>query len=301
MPTPHFADQLIEAIRSKGTPCVVGLDPNIALMPESFRRTHQLDEDCDNATAAAGILAYNEMVLDAVADLVPAVKPQSAYFEQFGSAGILALEKTIASARSRGLLVILDVKRNDIGSTSAAYARAYLRPNTPTESDSITLLPYLGEDSLEPFISTATEYGKGLFVCVKTSNPGSQDIQDRRAGGLPIHTHVANMLAPHAQKTKGRNGYGLVGAVVGATWPDAARSLRAALPHSLFLVPGIGAQGGDPAALKPFFQDGIGAVVAASRSIMYPHRFGAQHSNNATIRKAAEDFIAVVKPATRDA
>ena len=273
-----FIDRLIEYIRIKKTPCIVGLDPALARMPQEWLEKQEINPESSLADCAEAIFQYNLMVLDAIADLVPAVKPQSAYYELFGSAGIIALEKTILAARDRGLLVVLDVKRGDIASTATAYAQSYLPPlpARPLEADAITIVPYLGEDCLNPFFEQAIQWGKGIFVCVKTSNPGAAIVQE--------------------QKINNRYLYSGIGAVVGATYPEAAQRLRQQLPHSLFLVPGVGAQGGGNEGIKACFNpDGLGAVVSSSRAIMYPHLYGSVDSNQATIRQASLDLITQVR------
>lgn len=293
-----FVDRLIEQIRVKNTPCIVGLDPSLAKMPQWFLARHQIDNRSTPARCAEAIYQYNLMVLDAIADLVPAVKPQCAYYELFGSEGFRALEKTIMAARQRELLVILDVKRGDIAATAEAYAKSYLpsEPAPPLEADAITLVPYLGSDCLEPFIQQARMWGKGLFVCVKTSNPGGAVVQDCLVGDRYLYEIVGDLVRVEAEKSIGANGYSSIGAVVGATHPDAARRLRSQLPHSFFLVPGVGAQGGGKAGIQACFNpDGSGAIISSSRAIMYPHLYGDTESNSASIRAATQKNIAQVR------
>ncbi|MBE9047331.1 orotidine-5'-phosphate decarboxylase [Pleurocapsales cyanobacterium LEGE 10410] len=293
-----FIDRLIEQIQQKKTPCIVGLDPAIDRMPDSWLQAREIDKQSNLADCAEAIYQYNLMVLDAVADLVPAVKPQSAYYELFGSAGIIALEKTISAARDRNLLVILDVKRGDIASTATAYARSYLSgdQSSPLEADAITIVPYLGKDCLDPFFTEAIQWGKGVFVCVKTSNPGAAIIQEQKIDGRYLYEIVADLIQPACKKSIGKYGYSGIGAVVGATYPEAARRLRQQLPNSIFLVPGVGAQGGGSEGIKACFNpDGLGAVVSSSRAIMYPHLYGSEDSNKNTIRQAALDLIALGK------
>ena len=292
-----FIDRLIEQIQLKKTPCIVGLDPALDRMPEKWLAKQGINQQSSLAEKAEAIYQYNLMVLDAIADLVPAVKPQSAYYELFGSAGIVALEKTIAAARERGLLVVLDVKRGDIASTATAYAESYLpsQPEHPLEADAITIVPYLGEDCLEPFFATAIKWGKGIFVCVKTSNPGAAIVQEQTIAGRYLYEIVADLIKPAAASSLGDSGYSGIGAVVGATYPEAAQLLRKQLPHSLFLVPGVGAQGGGNEGIKACFNpDGLGAVVSSSRAIMYPHLYGSNDSNPETIRQAALELITKV-------
>lgn len=292
-----FIDRLIEQIRSKKTPCVVGLDPSLERMPASWLQKQGISKQSSLADCAAAIYQYNLMVLDAIADLVPAVKPQSAYYELFGAAGILALEKTMMAASDRGLLVVLDVKRGDIASTAKAYAQSYLSSEIPRplEADAITIVPYLGTDCLEPFFTEAIKWGKGVFVCVKTSNPGAAIVQEQKINDRYLYEIIADLIKPASAQSLGESGYSAIGAVVGATYPEAAMHLRKQLPNSLFLVPGVGAQGGGNEGIKACFNaDGLGAVVSSSRAIMYPHHYGATDSNQETIRKAALNLISQV-------
>ena len=289
-----FIDRLIAEVRSKKTPCIVGLDPAIERMPDSWLSKQGINPESTIADRAEAIYQYNVMVLDAIADLVPAVKPQSAYYELFGSAGFVALEKTIMAARERGLLVVLDVKRGDIASTATAYAQSYLpsEPKRHYEADAMTIVPYLGSDCLDPFFTEAIKWGKGIFVCVKTSNPGASIIQEQKIDNRYLYEIVADLIKPAADKSIGKSGYSAIGAVVGATYPEAAIKLRQQLPNSLFLVPGVGAQGGGSEGIKACFNtDGLGAVVSSSRAIMYPHLYGSSDSNRDTIRQAAKDLI----------
>ncbi|WP_319423632.1 orotidine-5'-phosphate decarboxylase [Pleurocapsa sp. FMAR1] len=292
-----FIDQLIEQIQAKRTPCIVGLDPALERIPESWLQKQGITQESSLVDCAEAIYQYNLMVLDAVADLVPAIKPQSAYYELYGSAGIVALEKTITAARDRDLLVVLDVKRGDIASTATAYAQSYLpsKPAHPLEADAITIVPYLGEDCLEPFFEEATKWGKGIFVCVKTSNPGAAIIQEQQIDGRYLYEIIADLIKPASDKSIGESGYSGIGAVVGATYPEAAIRLRKQLPNSLFLVPGVGAQGGGKEGIKACFNaDGLGAVVSSSRAIMYPHQYDAADSNQKTIRQAAINLVGQV-------
>ena len=292
-----FIDRLIDSIQQKNTPCIVGLDPAIDRMPDSWLAKQGINNSSSIDEYAEAIYQYNLMVLDAIADLVPAVKPQSAYYELFGSAGIVALEKTIIAARDRDLLVVLDVKRGDIASTATAYAQSYLpsQPARPYEADAITIVPYLGKDCLEPFFTEAIKWKKGIFVCVKTSNPGASIVQEQKINDRYLYEIIADLIKPASEKSIGKSGYSGIGAVVCATYPEAAYRLRKQLPNSLFLVPGVGAQGGGNEGIKACFNpDGLGAVVSSSRAIMYPHLYGSAGSNRDTIRQAAVDLIAQV-------
>ncbi|MEL6494141.1 MAG: orotidine-5'-phosphate decarboxylase [Cyanobacteria bacterium J06623_7] len=293
-----FIDRLISQIQHKQTPCIVGLDPALERMPAVWLKERGVNAQSSLADKAEAIYQYNLLVLDAIAELVPAVKPQSAYYELFGAAGIAALEKTVQAARDRDLLVILDVKRGDIASTATAYAQSYLprEPFHPLEADAITIVPYLGRDCVEPFFTTATEWGKGIFVCVKTSNPGAAIVQEQLIDGRYLYEIIADLIKPASDNSLGKSGYSGIGAVVGATYPEAAQKLRKQLPNSLFLVPGVGAQGGGSEGIKACFnEDGLGAVISSSRGIMYPHLYGATDSNSDTIRQAAIDLITQVK------
>ena len=298
-----FIDRLIEQVRAKDTPCIVGLDPALARMPERWLQGQEITADSSLEACAEAIYQYNLLVLDAIADLVPAVKPQSAYYELFGSAGIVALEKTMMAARERGLLVVLDVKRGDIASTATAYAKSYLpsKPERPLEADAITIVPYLGTDCLEPFFTEATEWGKGIFVCVKTSNPGASIVQEQQVNERYLYEIIADLIKPAAERSVGKFGYSGIGAVVGATYPEAAMRLRQQLPNSLFLVPGVGAQGGGNKGIKACFNaDGLGAVVSSSRAIMYPHLYGSKDANRDTIRQATMTLITQVREIIKD-
>ncbi len=292
-----FVDRLIEQIRRKKTPCIVGLDPALGRMPNRWLQRQGINQQSSLADCAEAIYQYNLLVLDAIADLVPAVKPQSAYYELFGSAGIVALEKTITAARDRGLLVVLDVKRGDIAATATAYAQSYLagEPPRPLEADAITIVPYLGKDCLDPFFESATKWGKGIFVCVKTSNPGASIVQEQQIGDRYLYEIIADLIKPASDHSIGESGYSGIGAVVGATYPEAAQRLRKQLPNSLFLVPGVGAQGGGKEGIRACFNpDGLGAVVSSSRAIMYPHQYSDADSTTETIRQAAVDLISQV-------
>jgi orotidine-5'-phosphate decarboxylase len=264
-PTSHFADRLIERVEATRSHLVVGLDPDLRELPPEL-----LDGVEGLAGAAAAVEQFATAVIDGVAELVPAVKPQSAFFEALGSAGVAALERVEAHARAAGLLVIEDAKRGDIGNTMAAYAAAALGrvrigegEELPVhDADAVTVSPYLGPESLAPMIDVARRFGKGLFVLVRTSNPGSGEIQDG------VHERVARMVDALGKEGIGERGYADVGAVTGLTYPEEAPALRALMPNAILLVPGLGAQGGRPEDFALFLDDdGLGAVAAASRSI----------------------------------
>jgi orotidine-5'-phosphate decarboxylase len=296
-----FGERLFAAVDLKRAPCVVGLDPVVEYIPDAFARACGLSKDSDLEEQARLVEAYCLETLDAVHDLVPAVKPQMAYFEVFGSHGLRALERLVEVARGYGLLVLMDGKRGDIGSTSRAYAEAYLapRPGRALASDALTLSPYLGSDSLEPFVDVALAHGNGLFVCVRTSNPGGEVIQAvTGSDGRAVYEVTADLVAGFNAPSIGAGGYGSIGAVVGATQAEAARRLRARLPGVPFLVPGYGAQGGSLETVRACFDPhGRGAVVNSSRAVMYPERFGgvAASTPRDAIRQAAQAFVEAIR------
>ena len=298
----HFADSLASAVRRCGNPVVVGLDPRWESLPAGFRET-------GDQSYQAKARAYSQFcieIVDVVAPLVPAVKPQAAFFEELGPPGMAALAEVIDHAHDRGLLVIVDGKRNDIGSTAEAYARAYLgRDASAWHADALTVSPYLGDDSLTPFVDVATERGAGIFVLVKTSNPGGGMLQDIVADGKPIYRRVAEHVEQLATRTAGECGYGIVGAVVGATYPEQLAELRDAMPHTWFLIPGFGSQGGTAADVAGGFDDrGLGAIVNNSRGIIFAHsrpeyanRFGSARWQEA-VEAATRDMIAQLRSET---
>jgi orotidine-5'-phosphate decarboxylase len=277
----HFADRLVAAVRRRGNPVTVGLDPRWEQLPEGLRTAAA----GDFAAQAADCLAFCRGVIDVVAPLVPAVKPQAAFFERLGPQGMVVLGQVIRYARDKGLLVILDGKRNDIGPTATAYAEAYLGapPNSPWGADALTVNPYLGDDSLTPFVELAVRRDAGIFVLVKTSNPGGGLFQDVLAEGRAMYRRVGEHVEKLASQTAGACGYGAVGAVVGATYARQSVELRAEMPHTWFLVPGYGSQGAGAADVAGAFDaNGLGAVVNNARGIIFAHaskqyaeRFGA--------------------------
>lgn len=301
----HFGDRLVSAIEERDAPCVVGLDPVLAYIPDAFLRECDLSREGELEEQARIIEAYSLLALEAVHDLVPAVKPQMAYFELYGAAGMRALERCIATARELGLIVLLDGKRGDIGSTSRAYAEAYLAktPARAWEVDSLTLNPYLGEDSLEPFVSVALDNDKGLFVCVRTSNPGADVLQQlQTVDGRAVYEVVADLVSDFNERSIGTRGFGSIGAVVGATQPEAAAKLRARMPRTLFLVPGYGAQGGSLETVRACFDaQGRGALVNSARAVLFPERFGGARAASAkdAIRAAARDFVGTIRSSLR--
>ena len=273
-------DRLTDAIKTRKSPIVVGLDPLIPRMPSVYFARHG-DETDERKKIARAIVDFTMDVMDAVRDIVPAVKPQMAFYEMYGPPGIEAFEETVAHARGKGLVVVEDAKRNDIGSTALAYAQGHLGTVATSNggrmpglgADFLTVTPYLGTESLIPFIDVCKEFDKGVFILVKTSNPGNTLVQNATTGsGETVAEAVAAFVAEHAAAHLGHCGLASMGAVVGATYPEDAARLRAAMPQSLFLVPGYGVQGGTAADILPCFNpDGLGAIVNASRSILYAY------------------------------
>ncbi|MDD9946547.1 MAG: orotidine-5'-phosphate decarboxylase [Myxococcales bacterium] len=268
----HFGDAVIERVRALGHPLCVGLDPHLARIPSVFRRAQMRPDDPETAEAVREFLFA---LLDRIAGRVAVVKPQIALFEALGWRGIRVLREVVDQARAVGLLVLMDAKRSDIGSSAEGYARAYLDEGAPLPSDALTVNPYLGMDTLEPFLDRARGSGKGLFVLVKTSNPGSGDFQDQMLTGRPLFMRVAERLAPVSEALCGpRTGWSALGAVAGATHPAAAEAVRAALPKAIILVPGYGAQGGSAMDAVRVFMAGPagreGGLVNSSRAVLFP-------------------------------
>jgi orotidine-5'-phosphate decarboxylase len=266
-----FADRLAAAVRRTKTPTLVGLDPRAESLPRGLLDPARAKEP---VAVAEAYRLFCRGVIDAVAPLVPAVKPQVAFFEEVGPAGMQALADVIRYAASQGLLVIVDGKRNDIGSTATAYAHGWLGSTeaSPWGGDALTVSPYLGDDSLDPFVEVCQARGAGLFVLVKTSNPGGKLFQDRTIDGQPLYRLVGNYVEQLAARTAGECGYGSIGAVVGATYPEQLAELRAALPHTWFLIPGFGAQGGTARDCAAAFDaHGLGGIVNNSRGIIFAH------------------------------
>jgi len=291
----HFADRLTAAVVRCRTPVMVGLDPRAESLPRGLLAE---DRRHDPTAVADAFARFSCGVIDAVRDLVPVVKPQAAFFEQCGPAGMTALGRVIDYARQCGLLVVLDGKRNDIGTTATAYAEAYLGapPESPWGADALTVSPYLGDDSLTPFVDVARKRGAGLFVLVKTSNPGGRMLQDLVIDGRPLYRVVGDYVEQLAAASSGTSGYGAVGAVVGATYPEQAAELRAAMPHTWFLVPGFGAQGGTARDVAAAFDpSGRGAIVNNSRGIIFAHSAKAYQERFGDAR-----WQAAVEAATRD-
>lgn len=268
----NYADRIERAVQVRGNPCLVGLDPHLSRIPAEFAAVH--DPAASRAERANAVGEFLRGVIDVVAELVPAVKPQSAFFEQLGADGVRVWEETVAHAHARGLLVIGDVKRSDIGSTAAAYATAFLEglPGTDpaTLCDAVTVNPYLGTDSIQPFLDACARTGAGLYVLVRTSNPSSAEFQTQ---GVPtLSERVAEAVVRWGEPLVGACGLSSVGAVVGATHPEELARMRRVMPTAPFLLPGFGAQGAGAADVVPGFLDGIrAALVNSSRGVLFAY------------------------------
>ncbi len=275
----NFSTRLHAAVRAKGTSALVGLDPRFDWLPADVVDAARSRLDDAQAIAAQAFEEFCIRIIDVVAPLVPAVKPQAAFFEEYGPDGCLALARVIRYARSQGLIVICDAKRGDIGTTAEAYARAYLAGSdlqaAAWGADALTVNPYLGRDTLEPFVQVANERGAGIYVLVRTSNPGAGTFQDREFQGTTLYQTVADAVEELSAATAGSDGYGCVGAVVGATYPAELVELRQRMPHVPLLIPGYGSQGGTAADVKAAFrEDGLGALINNSRGINFGWRKG---------------------------
>lgn len=295
-------NRLVEKIRKTGAPIVVGLDPMMKFIPEQIKEAAFEEYGETLQGAGEAIWQYNKGIVDAIFDLVPAVKPQIAMYEQFGIEGLIAFQKTVNYCKEKGLVVIGDVKRGDIGSTSEAYAVAHLgkvavgsRMLPAFDEDFATVNPYLGSDGIRPFLKVCQEEKKGIFILVKTSNPSSGEFQDRLIDGRPLYEIVGEKVAEWGVECMGDE-YSYVGAVVGATYPEMGRVLRRLMPKAYILVPGYGAQGGKGADLVHFFnEDGLGAIVNSSRGIIAAYqqekyaKFGAANYADAS-RQAVLDM-----------
>ncbi|MCS7075539.1 MAG: orotidine-5'-phosphate decarboxylase [Bacteroidia bacterium] len=272
-----FADRLYNAIEQKNAPICVGLDPFLEKLPSHILTQYRQELGDTMQAITQAILSFNCQIIDAVADIVPAVKPQIAFYEQYGIAGLEAYRETCLYAQKKGLLVIADVKRNDIASTAQAYAQAYLGKTNifgqeieMFPSDAVTINAYLGKDGIEPFIQACKIYSKGVFVLVRTSNPSARDFQDKTLiQGATLFEAVAEEVNEWSKVIMGECGFSSIGAVVGATYPEQAKRLRQIMPNTFFLVPGYGAQGATAKEVEPCFIQGKGAIVNASRSILY--------------------------------
>jgi len=299
--------KLIEKIEKTKAPVCVGLDPVLSHIPEHILREAYEKYGENPEGAAEAVWQFNRAIVDAVYDIIPAVKPQIAMYEELGIPGLTVYERTVAYCQNRGLIVIGDAKRGDIGSTSAAYASAFLgeikigsKTFSAFHTDMVTVNPYLGTDGVKPFIDACNTFDKGIFVLDKTSNPSSGEFQDRELAGEPLYERVAEKIEEWGSLSMDGT-YSNVGAVVGATYPEIGKRLREKMPHTFFLVPGYGAQGGTAEDLKHCFdKNGSGAIVNSSRGIIAAYQkekytsFGPEHFADAS-RKALEDMIADIR------
>ena len=302
-------NQLVANIKKTGAPIVVGLDPMLNYIPEQVQKKAFAEYGETLEGAAEAIWQFNKEIVDKTYDLIPAVKPQIAMYEQFGLPGLAAFKKTVDYCKEKGLVVIGDIKRGDIGSTSAAYAVGHIgkvkvgsKTYAPFDEDFVTVNPYLGSDGVNPFLDVCKEEKKGIFVLVKTSNPSSGEFQDQKIDGRPLYELVGEKVAAWGSEVMGDE-YSYVGAVVGATSPEMGKVLRKVMPKAYILVPGYGAQGGKGKDLVHFFnEDGLGAIVNSSRGIIAAYKqeqyakFGAENFGDAS-RAAVETMIADIKGA----
>lgn len=293
----HFADRLIAAIKAKGSAICVGLDPRLDKIPPFLIKEAIGRKGNSFEAAAEAILDFNKGLIDSVHDLVPVVKPQFAFYIQYGFSGVWAFEETCKYAQEKGLLVIADVKANDIGSTAEGYANALMgevdlfgEKVSPMGFDAVTVNPYLGYDGVKPFIDVCKKMNKGIFVLVKTSNPSSSDLQSRVTveEKISISDLMGQFVESWGADEIGESGYSSVGAVVGATYPQEAARLRVLMPQSIFLVPGFGAQGGSAADVKACFnEDGLGAIINSSREINFAWQETGDAKNFGSAARAA--------------
>ena len=306
-------EKLIQKIEKTKAPIVAGLDPMLSYIPGFILEKAFQERGETLEGAAQAVWEFNKGIVDAIYDLVPAVKPQIAMYEQFGIPGLQAYKRTVDYCKEKDLVVIGDVKRGDIGSTSAAYAAGHLgrvqvgsQSYAPFDEDFATVNPYLGTDGVKPFVDVCKEYKKGLFILVKTSNPSSGEFQDRLIDGRPLYEWVGEKVDEWGRDHMGQR-YSYIGAVIGATYPEMGKTLRKLMPLSFFLVPGYGAQGAKGADLANFFnEDGLGAIVNSSRGIIAAYKqeayaaFGEEGYAQAS-RKAVEDMAADIRQALEQA
>ncbi|MEG0903963.1 MAG: orotidine-5'-phosphate decarboxylase [Lachnospiraceae bacterium] len=297
-------DQLIRNIKKTNAPIVVGLDPMLSYIPQQVQKQAYKEFGETLEGAAEAIWQFNKQIVDSTFDLIPAVKPQIAMYEQFGIPGLQAFKRTVDYCKTKGLVVIGDIKRGDIGSTSAAYAVGHIgrvqvgsQSYIPFGEDFVTVNPYLGSDGVNPFLDVCKEEKKGLFILVKTSNPSSGEIQDQLVSGKPLYELVGEKVASWGMELMGEENYSYIGAVVGATYPQIGKTLRKIMPKSYILVPGYGAQGGQGKDLVHFFnKDGLGAIINSSRGIIAAYKqeaynaYGPEHYGEAA-RAAVEAMI----------
>lgn len=270
-------DNLIDKIKEKNNPTVIGLDPRYEMIPKCITQKYALTLE----GASKAIIEFNKRLIDATYDIIPAVKPQIAFYEMLGIEGMKAFKETCEYAKQKGMLVIADIKRGDIGSTAEGYSNAFLgktkigsKEERIFDVEFVTLNPYMGIDSIKPFIEDCKKYNKGIFVLIKTSNPSSGDIQDvNMENGEELYTKVAKLVENWGEELRGEYGYSSVGGVVGATYPEQIESLRKIAPHTFFLIPGYGAQGGKANDIaKAFDSNGIGGIVNSSRGLMCAYK-----------------------------
>lgn len=273
----NLIDKLIEKIKEYNNPTVIGLDPRYEMLPNCIKEKYTKDDK----SICEGIIEYNKAIIDEIYDIIPAVKPQLAFYEMFGIEGIKAFKETCKYAKEKGMIVIADAKRGDIGSTASGYSSAYLgKTNIGKEEkkfydiDFVTVNPYLGSDGIKPFIEDCKKYNKGIFILVKTSNPSSGELQDLKLeNGQTVYEKVGSLVEEWGKEIIGENGYSNVAAVVGATYPKQLQELRKIMPHTYFLIPGYGAQGGKAEDIAlGFDEEGIGGIVNASRSLMCAYK-----------------------------
>lgn len=286
-------DRLIKKIIEMKNPSVAGLDPRLEYVPEYITKASFEKYGVTLKAAAEAILTFNKALIDELYDVVPAIKPQAAYYEMYGWEGVRVLTETISYAKSKGMYVMTDGKRNDIGATMEAYAAAHLgtvavgdQTFEPFGADALTVNGYLGTDGIAPLLKICTERDKGIFVLAKTSNPSSGELQDKCIDDTPVYAAMGDMCEKWGENTIGEYSYSAVGAVVGATYPEQLSELRKRLPHTMFLVPGYGAQGGGAEGLRGAFdENGLGAIVNSSRAIMCAYK--KEGCNGADFAKAA--------------
>ena len=302
-------NKLVKEIQAKKAPIVVGLDPMLNYVPEHVQKAAFAEFGETLEGAGEAIFQFNKEIVDKTYDLIPAVKPQIAMYEQFGIPGMIAFKKTVDYCKEKGLVVIADIKRGDIGSTSSAYAVGHVgevqvgtNKYVPFDEDFVTVNPYLGSDGIRPFMDVCKTRDKGIFILVKTSNPSSGEFQDRLVDGKPLYEHVAEQVAQWGEEHMG-DSYSYVGAVVGATYPEIGKVLRKVMPKTYILVPGYGAQGGKGADLVHYFnEDGLGAIINSSRGIIAAYKqeqyakFGAENYGDAS-RQAVIDMLADINGA----
>jgi orotidine-5'-phosphate decarboxylase len=281
-----FASRLIEGTRKFGPLCV-GIDPHPGMIPEMF-----------GGDTPEGVWKWSQAIVEAAAGKVAVVKPQVSLFERHGPEGMAALQAAAKAARAAGLIVLMDAKRGDIGSTAEGYAQAYLSPGAPFEGDALTVNPYMGLDTLEPYAKLAKAHGKGVIVLVRTSNPGAADFQSRIMAGAPLYVRVAEALGPLTERLMSPCGWSSLMMVIGATAPEEARAVRALAPKALFLVPGYGAQGAGAAEACSGLVNGEGGVVSASRSVNFP-KAAANAVDKASWRQAIDEAILAARDELR--